>query len=287
MRLKSDLALLLAALVWGTGFVTQRVAADENVGVFVFNAFRFLLGGLILVPFIFRRPLPAKQAFPKIVITGAFLFCGSALQQAGLEFTTAGNAGFITGLYVVFVPLLLLFIWRKRNSLQSWLAAILAVFGIWLLSGNGKPELAPGDGLVLLGAVFWALHMIFVGKYASGIDFVWFAAGQYMVAGLFHLVLGVGLEASTIPNLSQVVWVVAYNGIFSVACGFTLQVIGQKHSPPNDAAIILSMESVFAVIFGFIFLQERLSLIQILGCLSILAAMLMVQLWRPVEKTVA
>jgi len=286
-RLKSDLALLSAALIWGTGFVAQRIAADSHVGVFIFNGVRFLLGVLILIPFLIHRPLPQKGVLRKMAITGGFLFCGSAFQQAGLQYTTAGNAGFITGLYVVLVPILMVVIWKQRNAAHSWFAALLALAGIWLLSGNGKPQLAPGDGLIMLGALFWALHMIYVGKYSPGIDFVWFAVGQYLVASLLHLVAGVSFEASTIANLPATAWAVAYNGVFSVACGFTLQVIGQKHSPPADAAVILSMESVFAAVFGYLFLSEQLSPIQIGGCIVILAAMLIAQLWRPAEKSIA
>jgi drug/metabolite transporter (DMT)-like permease len=199
------------------------------------------------------------------------------LQQAGLQWTTAGNAGFITGLYVVFVPVLMLVIWRQRMGWLIWVAALMAAFGIFLLSAGGRFELAPGDGFELAGAVLWAGHVVVVGKAMQRIDTLPFAIGQCLVAAALNLVLGLIFDWNTLPGLLPAWWTVAYVGIFSVAIAYTLQARGQKHAPPTDASLILSLESVFAALFGFLFLSENLRPEQLLGAGLILAAILISQ----------
>lgn len=282
-RFRSDLILLLVAIIWGTGFVSQRAVASD-LGIFIFNAGRFLIGALLLAPFALqkhrRHDLLNSNSLVWVVLTGLALFGASYFQQAGIRTTTTANAAFITGLYVVLVPILLSLAWRQHIPMLSWVAALLAVAGIWLLSARGRWQIAPGDALEMVGAFLWALHVILIGRLAPRMDVFRLAAGQFLVAGLLHLAFGLGLESSTVPALSQTWWAVLYNGVFSVAIGFTLQVIGQKEAPPTDAAILLSMEAVFAALFGYLLLGESLLPLQVTGCGLIFAAMLLSQARR-------
>lgn len=276
MRLKADLTLLLVSIIWGSAFAAQRVAADF-IGPFLFNGSRFLVGALVLLPLIrFRLNLDKKERL-WVLAAGAILCVASVLQQAGLQWTTAANAGFITGLYVVFVPIIMLVIFRQRISKIVWSATFLAAMGIFLLSAGGKLELAPGDGLELIGAVFWAAHVVVVGQAMKKTDAMHFAIGQYLVAGVLNFTLGLLLDWQTLPGLIPGWWTVAYVGLFSVAVGYTLQGKAQKHAPPTDASLILSLESVFAAFFGYLFLQETLRPIQLIGAGIILLAILISQ----------
>lgn len=298
-RLRADLSLFLVAIIWGTAFVVQRIAA-QNMGVFLFNGSRFLLGALVLLPFIARRR-PANEGstagrqwiadhrftinrhdLPLVGLAGCLLFGGSALQQAGLRYTTAGNAGFITGLYVVFVPLILMIGMRQRLRPLSWIAALLAAIGIFLLSAQGQLHLALGDALELAGSVLWALHVILVSRLVQRMDVLQFAAGQFFICGVLNLLIGLVVERAFVRELGGWMaggWVgIVYTGVISVGVGYTLQAMGQKHSPPTDATLILSMEAVFAALGGWLWLGEALSTLQLLGCALILAAILLSQL---------
>jgi drug/metabolite transporter (DMT)-like permease len=275
-RLTADLVLLLVAFLWGSAFVAQRVAA-MHLGVFLFNGIRFLLGALVLLPLTRLQWKVDRRTLPWVMLAGLLLFVASALQQAGLRFTTAGNAAFITGLYVVLVPLVLVIALRQRLHWASWIAALLASVGVFLLSTKGEFRLSPGDSLELGGAFMWALHVIIVSKIVRRLDVIQFAVGQYFVCGLLNMMLGLGLELRTLEWVTVSWWTILYTGIFSIAIGYTLQAIGQKHAPPTDAAIILSMEAVFAALFGYLFLSELLSIEQILGCSLILSGIILTQ----------
>lgn len=292
-RLKADLGLVLVTVIWGSAFVVQRLAAAET-GVNLFNGARFLLGGVVLFPLAFFRrraaetePLSRKN-LPGIVLAGCLLVGGSSLQQAGLVYTTAGNAGFITGLYVVLVPLFLALFWRRRPQPMTLAAAGLALVGMFLLSTGGNvQQLNRGDLLELVGAVFWALHVIAVGLLVRRLDVLQFAVGQYLVCGAISLGMGLAWEAHTLPGLAQSWWAVAYAGLVSVGLGYTIQAAAQRHAPAADAAIILSGESLFAALSGWIFLNELLQPVQLLGCAVILAGMLLAQVdhLRPGRRT--
>ena len=277
-RLKADIVLLLVAAVWGGGFVAQRTGS-QHVGFFVFGAARYFLGLICLVPFIRHFNIP-RRWLPWSILTGAVLFAGSALQQAGIATTTAGNAAFITGLYVVIVPILISIITRKPAAGITWAAAVVAVIGTFMLSSGGTLNtFAIGDILELIGAVMWACHLILVSKLSPKIELIQFSVLQYLVAGILNLVFGLAFELPTFGQIPQVWTAIAYAGIVSTAIGFTGQVWGQRHAPAADAALILSMEAVFAAIAGFLFLGERFTPIQVAGCMLIFGAMLITQLW--------
>jgi drug/metabolite transporter (DMT)-like permease len=299
-RLRADLVLLLVALIWGSAFAVQRVAA-RYFDTFTFNGLRFLLGGIVLLPFSGLNPVRwpglshgivqsqagecgkgaalGRKSFAFMLGGGALLFGAAGLQQLGLETTTAGNAGFITTLYTVLVPVLLVLFWRERIHWLSWLAAGVAIIGSLLLSTAGSFQMAKGDAFEMAGALFWALHVILVSRAVRHMDVLTFSAGQYIVAGSLNLVvsLSAGLPMG---GLAPGWWTVAYIGLLSTAGGYTLQAIGQKFAPPTDATILLSMEAVFAALTGFLFLEERMKLVQLVGCGLIIGAVLITQLKR-------
>lgn len=277
MRLKSDLLLLLTAIIWGSGFISQRVAA-QHVSPFFFNGSRFLLAALLLLPIshLFRKL--DREMLRWSLLGGALLFLAATPQQAGLRWTTAANAGFITGLYVIIVPLILLVVWRQKLSWITWLSAIIAVLGVKLLSSPGAMRLAPGDGLILISALLWAVHVIVVGKAALRLDILAFSNGQFIVCALLNLLVSLFLDLPTATQLNAAWIAILYAGVFPVAVGFTLQVVGQKHAPAADAALILSLESVSGAVFGYYLLGEGLAAVQIVGCGLILLAIVLVQL---------
>jgi drug/metabolite transporter (DMT)-like permease len=276
-RFRSDAILLITAIIWGSAFAAQRVAA-QYLGPFLFNGLRFLLAGLLLLPFARLPQQLNRKNFPWVAAAGSLLFVSSALQQAGLATTSAGNAGFITSLYVVLVPLLLLILWRKHSHWLSWVAAGVAVIGAWLLSSGGQSlKLAPGDSLELMGALGWSFHVIVVSKGSHKIGALAFSVGQCLVAAVLNLIVGFSFEAQTLPGIANAWWAVAYVAIFSTAVGYTLQIVGQRHSPPTDASIIMSLESVFAAFFGFLLLGEKLGPAQLLGCGLIFGAVVLAQ----------
>lgn len=281
--------LLFVAVVWGLAFVVQRFAAAE-VGLFTFNGVRFLLGALALTPLLLLKHRvggaePMKMAEPKerartrlgLLAAGVLLMLGAAFQQAGLKFTSAGNAGFITGLYVVLIPVFLAIGWRRAPKGITWLAAALAATGLFLLSTGGRMQINRGDLLELIGAVFWTLHVILIGWMVERMEVLKFAAGQYLVCGLISLALGLLIESQDLSVLLDNWRLVAYTGLISVGLGYTLQAAGQRYAPPADAAIILSMEAVFAAFSGWIFIQERLGPVQIAGSGIMLLGMLLAQ----------
>ena len=282
-RLKADLSLLLVAAIWGSAFVAQRVGA-AHFGPFLFNGSRFLIGGLLLLPLVrFRLNFDRRQR-AWVAAAGGLLCVAGFLQQAGLHWTTAGNAGFITALYVVFVPLILLVVWRQPSRWQIWAAVILAAAGLFLLSAGGTLQLAPGDALELAGAMAWAGHVVVVGRAmrrtndVRRMDALPFAAGQFLVAGVLNLTLSLGIERAPLPSAPAAWWALAYISVVSVAVGYTVQATAQQHAPAADAALILSLESVVALLSGMLILGERLQPAQWAGAGIILAAIVLAQI---------
>lgn len=276
MRLKADLTLLFVAIIWGSAFVAQRIAAQYN-SVYLFNGARFVIGALVLAPFVWRKPLGARQWF-WMVAAGVILFIASALQQLGILTTTASNAGFITSLYVVLVPFALFVGWREKPGWLALVAVLMAVFGAYLLSTGGVSfQIRPGDALELAGAFFWALHVVLLGKFATRFDAFQFSAGQFIVAGALNLAVGLFVEDPLAFGELPLLGSLLYTAFFSVVLGYTLQVWGQRHTPPTDAALIMSLEAVFATLFGWLFLNELLSPVQFTGCLLIFGGVLLAQ----------
>ncbi len=210
-------------------------------------------------------------------MAGLLLSFGSGLQQSGMRYTTAGNAGFITGLYVILVPFILAVVFRQRLKPVVWLAAGLAAIGLYLLSLGGKLQVNVGDGIVLLGTIFWALHVILIDWIVKRVDVMIFAAGQYLVCGLASFGLGLLFEQTPLTGITPLWQLVVFLGVLTIGIGFTMQAFGQRTAPPADAAVILSMETVFAAISGWIFLGETLSSLQILGCAIMFSGMLLAQ----------
>lgn len=288
-RLRANLLLLLAAVIWGFAFVAQRTGM-AFVGPFTFNAVRFLIGGLVLIPFILTLDRQRVSAGREIVplrnrsllrgglIAGTILFAAAALQQQGIAFTTAGKAGFITSLYVVLVPLMGLAI-GHHTSRPTWIGALLAVIGLYLLTMQGGFRMAWGDLLVLVAAFLWATHVLLLGRLSPGTDPVKLAFVQFMVCALLSTVAALLVETITLESLRAALPAILYTGILSVGIGYTLQVVGQRHARPAEAAIILSLEAVFAVIGGWLLLDEVLTPRALLGCALMLAGILISQLF--------
>jgi len=288
--LKADLLLLLTAIIWGFAFVAQRVGMDF-VGPFTFNGVRFALGSLSLLPLIWlmqrqknRAPSVIPQAGGKELLRGGLLaglalFFGASLQQVGLVYTTAGNAGFITGLYVVIVPILGL-IWRQRPTLGTWLGAILATIGLFLLSVTDDFSIAYGDLLVLIGSFIWAGHVLLIGWLSPRMDALKLSAIQFAVCALLSLLTALAIETIRLDGIIAAAMPIFYGGLFSVGIAYTLQVVAQRDAHPAHTAIILSLEGVFAAIGGWLLLGELLTPRGLFGCALMLGGMLLSELWN-------
>ncbi len=285
MRLKADLTLLFVTVLWGSAFAVMRLAAGHGT-IFFLNGFRFLLGALLLLPFAKLRKAFSPANLVYVGLAGVALFFGVSLQQAGLTTTTAGNGGFITSLYVVIVPFILWIFWKETPSFLTGVAVLLAILGGFLLSTAGSFQVRQGDLLIFISSFFWAGHVVIVSRAQGKIRALPFALGQFLVCALLNLVTGVFVEHPGQADMLAVLPAILYTGVFSIAIGFTLQVVAQKHTPANDAALIMSLESVFAVLFGWIFLQESLLPIQTLGCILILGAVLLVQVRNGKMRTI-
>lgn len=278
MRLKADLTLFVVALLWGSAFAAQRVAAQLG-SVYFFNGARFLLAALVLLPFMVRTTAGPHQ-WRWTSAAGFILFIASALQQAGLMTTSAGNAGFLTAMYVVLVPVVLWVAWREQPSWAALLAVALAAGGAYLLSTAGQFGVLPGDLLEAAAAIFWAMHVVAFGKYASRYNPIAFSAGQLLIAGGLSLIGSAAWGRPSWPLPVPLISAIGYTAVFWLGLGYTLQIWGQRHTPPTDAAIILSLESVFAATAGWLLLREGLSAVQALGCLLILSAVVLSQVRR-------
>jgi len=286
---KSDLLLLLIAAIWGFGFVAQRRGL-EFVGPFTFNGIRFALGSLSLIRLVLisqRRHNRLSGVLPKAGtrtllmgggLAGAALFIGASLQQVGMIYTTAGNAGFITGLYVVIVPLLGLF-WRQRPSVGTWLGAILAAFGLFLLSVTEQFTIGFGDLLELVGAFFWAGHVLLIGWLSPRLDALKLSALQFAVCSLLSLVTAFCIETVSFGRILAAALPILYGGLISVGVAYTMQVVAQRDSHPAHTAVILSAEGVFAAFGGWLLLGEVLAPRALLGCSLMLGGMLLSELW--------
>lgn len=278
----ASLLLLLCTMFWGFAFIAQKSAMD-SMGPLTFAGVRFLIGGLLILPLALgelRRKaiqLTGVHWFFILAMSTVF-FLGSWLQQAGLATTTATNGGFLTGLYVFFVPLLGFMLFRSRPHPIIFIGVPMALIGIYFLNAGGLDSFNGGDWLIVGSAIFWALHVILLGHVAkmTGLP-IFVSSVSFLFAGILSGAIALGTEAPSIEATSGGWIEIAYAAVLSTAVGFTLQAIGQQHVPAANAAIILSAESLFAALGGAIVLGERLPLVGYAGATLIFAAIVMVE----------
>jgi drug/metabolite transporter (DMT)-like permease len=287
-KLRSDLILLLASAIWGFAFVFQRLGM-EYMGPFTYTGVRFALGAIILLPFLWFRamrpeplvhaehPADRRKILIGTLMTGLFLTGGVTFQQVGLQSTTAGKAGFITGLYVVLVPIAGL-MFGQRSSVFIWIGAALSLAGLYLLSITSGFRLESGDRLVLVCAVIFTFHVLFIAWLSPLMDSFLLAFVQFAICAVINLALAFTSEIVSAGAIMQAWIPIAYGGILSVGIAYTLQVIAQKTAHPAYASIILSLEAAFAVLGGWMILQEQVTTRMLAGCALMLAGMVVVQI---------
>ncbi|MBQ8765740.1 MAG: DMT family transporter [Clostridia bacterium] len=283
-KIKSTILLFLTAIIWGFAFVAQRVGA-EYVGAFTFNGIRFLLGTISLIPviLIFEREKFDKSKFIKTLIpsilAGTVLFIASTLQQYGVEITgSAGKAGFLTGLYTVLVPLIR-FVMGKKTSVCTFIGAIFAVAGLFFLCMTGDEfTFGIGDVVLIIGAFFWAGHILVVDKYVDNVSPLKFSMMQFLVCGILSMIFAFVLEDIELSAVKSAGIPILYGGIMSVGVAYTCQILGQKESDPTFASIVFSTESVFSAIGGALLLNEIMSGRGYLGCVLIFIGIVFSQL---------
>ena len=275
-------------MIWGFAFVAQR-SGMEYIGPFTFNTVRFALGGTSLIPLLLinkRRNFKNNSLLPlssnKIllrggIIAGIILFFGASFQQGGMVYTTAGKAGFITGLYIILVPILGIIL-KQKTTAAIWSGAVIALAGLYMLSVKENLSIGLGDLLVLASAFFWAMHVLVISRFSPRTDPIQLAFFQFMLCAFFSLIAAVILETTTLQNILYASIPILYAGIVSVGIAYTLQVVAQQEAHPSNAAIIMSLEAVFAVIGGWVVLDESIPLRGLIGCALMLTGMIISQL---------
>ena len=285
-RMKNNILLVLTALIWGCAFVAQSVGMDY-VGPFTFNMARFLIGAIVLLPVIWfmdrqRKTGAEKGAGQKTLIIGG-ICCGialavaSTLQQWGILFTTVGKAGFITAMYIVIVPLLGIFIGKKVRPLIIGCVAI-AVVGFYFLCMTESLRLGLGDFLMLLCAIAFSIHILVIDHFSPKVDGVKMSAIQFLTAAIISAVPTLLWEQPVFTEILQAWQPVLYAGVMSCGVAYTLQIIAQKNADPTVASLLLSLESVFSVLAGWVLLGQGLSLKELFGCVLIFCAIILAQL---------
>ncbi len=286
----ANLLLLLTAAIWGFAFVAQRVGS-QYVGAFTFNGIRFALGSISLVPLIFyldkRRKctgttednieVKAKKILIPGVLVGTVAYAGSTLQQMGLIYTTAGKAGFITGFYMIIVPIIGIFLGIKIMK-NSWIGIGLAVIGLYFLSVTENFSVNYGDLLEIIGAVFWAVHILAIDHFSKKVDCLKLSCLQFATCSILSLISAFIFEPITVNSIKEALIPILYGGLLSVGVAYTLQVVAQKNANPAHAGIIMSMESVFGAIGGALILGETMSTRGYLGCLFIIGGIIISQI---------
>ena len=291
--------LLLTAIIWGSGFVAQR-AGMEFVGPLTFTATRFWLAFLVLIPVVKlaenadRKALAAsgENSSPKTpeeiarskktfriasLCCGTMLFCGSILQQYGMVFTTAGKAAFITALYILLVPVFSLFL-KHRPGIKSWIGVAFGTVGLYFLCITESFTIAYGDFIVLIGAVFWACHVLLIDHFISHVSPARLAMTQFGICASYGTIGMLLFEHPTLETLLPCAVPIVYAGIMSGGMGFTLQIFGQRYTSPTVASLLLSMEAVFGAVFGFLLLDEVMTVRELSGCVLMFAAIIISQL---------
>lgn len=295
-ELKANVLLLLTAAIWGFSFVAQRVGS-EHLGAFTFNGIRFAIGSISLLPlilFLSRKKAKnvqegvntieadRKETFKAGLIAGIVLFIAAALQQIGMASTTAGKGGFITGIYMVIVPVLGLFLKQKTNK-NTWIGIVLAIIGLYLLTITDGLSIGKGDLLVLMSSFLWATHILIIDNFTKKIDPLKLSSIQFATCSILSLVVAFGFETITAAGIKGALMAILYGGLLSVGVAYTLQVVAQKDAKPTHAAILLSMESVFGVIGGALFLEESLNGRGLIGCVLIFVAIIISQI-KPADE---
>lgn len=281
--------LLLTALLWGSSYSFRKMGL-EFMTPFFFNFLRFFVAFLFLLILLFlsrnftkegKKPIDLKPHLKGGFYSGTAIAFGAAIQQWALLTTTAGKVGFITSLYTVFVPVLGLLIFKTKVKPQIWVAVAAAFVGLLLISANKGMTIIPGDAAAFASALIFGFHIIIVGHYTSKTDGIVLSTFQMFFGCLWNLLFALSMESgNTLEGVLQGAMPILYTGVFSIGLSFTLQIFAQKRTTPSVAAIIMSLESVFAVIFGALLLSERMSGIQIAGCTAIFAAVIIAQVER-------
>ena len=283
----SMLCALLCTFIWGTTFIAQDTGMDK-IGPLTFNGARFFIGFLSIIPLalifenskIIIQISKKKSEFFKLLFwIGLFLFLGTYVQQAALLFTDIANAAFFTIFYVPMVPIILFLFYKKNIHWGIWPSIFLCIAGVYLLSDFSDASVRLGDGLVLLCAIFWSLHIIFIGKFIKIFDIpLFFGALQALVVAIFSFSFGFIFENIEFQNILHEIYSIIYAGILSGGIAFTLQIYAQKNIHPTSSAIIFSLESVFAAIAAWIILDQFLEIDNIIGCIFILTGVVISQL---------
>jgi drug/metabolite transporter (DMT)-like permease len=284
--IRADIIMLITAAIWGFAFVAQREGM-ETMGPFLFNGARFFIGVAVLSPLVWylskkkklsnKKEVSTKKLLFAGTIAGLFLFAACSFQQVGLQYTTAGKSGFITGLYIFFVPLIGLFLGQKTGS-GTWVGAMVALIGLYLLSIKDDFSFAEGDLLQLICAVFFAAHVLVIGYLAKRMDPLKLSLIQYIVSAVLSLLIAIAIEDITWQMIVDTAIPLLYAGGMSIGVGYTLQVVAQQHAKSSHAAIILGLEGAFAVLGGWLILDEHLSTRGLIGCALMLIGMFLSQL---------
>ena len=276
--------LFITAAIWGTGFVAQRLGM-VSLGPFSYNAARFMLGSAVLLPVLAARrvaPAALKAALGPGLIAGSILAVAAGLQQAGLLYTSAGKAGFITGLYVVLVPIAALVLGRATPS-RTWVGAALAFGGLYVLSFASIAGVNAGDLLVLASSVFWTAHILALDRWASRVEPLALACVQFAVCSAWCWLGAFAFESPSAADFVSGAAPIAYGGVLSIGVAYTLQAVAQSKAHPARAAIIMALESPFAALSGALFLGERMSPGEAAGCAMMLAGTFVAQ-WPARKK---
>ncbi len=284
--MKYRLLLLLASLIWGVAFVAQVLGMD-SVGPYTFNGFRFILGSIALLPVLFMYPSgknPVPTSIPlwlAFLLVGIPLFFGATLQQVGLQYTTASKASFLTANYLILVPLTGLFLGHPllRNHI---IGAILALIGVYYISITEDFSISLGDGLMLICALAFTVQIHMLNYLTQRFSPVLLSCGQFFVTGFLNLILAFTFEEPSVSGLQGALWPILYTGIMSTSIAYTLQAVGQKHLPPTEASMILSMEMVFGGLSGIFFLDESFTIRQYIGIIAMTIGVFLSQVPSPV-----
>lgn len=274
-RVKSNIFLFAAPMIWGVAFVMQCMVNTDSIGTLTFNAVRFFLGALFLIPVILlleKEPYDLQKLKKTViygVITGVILFVAAEFQMYGISLNkSSGKSGFLTGLYVAIVPFLNFMVYKRRVLKKEWLAAALAVLGLFLLSvSEGFGNINMGDVLVFAGAFFWAMHILAIDSFVEKVSPIKFSCVQFVTCGVLSGIVAVFTEDISVAGISMNIMPILYTGILSIGLGYTFQTLGQRDANPNFASIVLASEGVFAAIAGAVILGEKLTPRGYLGCL--------------------